>query len=105
MVSFSKQAFTESITMSLIPFAHKNSSKSKGYISTTVSYPTGIESCPSSIVLSLLPYPLTPKREPVEITSKRPSIWNDFNAVLASLHRSEERRVGKECRSRWSPYH
>src|SRR2546430_15806393 len=27
--------------------------------------------------------------------------------VLALLHthRSEERRVGKECRSRWSPYH
>ena len=24
--------------------------------------------------------------------------------VLATL-RSEERRVGKECRSRWSPYH
>ena len=22
-----------------------------------------------------------------------------------SLFRSEERRVGKECRSRWSPYH
>src|SRR2546426_5211291 len=22
-----------------------------------------------------------------------------------SRHRSEERRVGKECRSRWSPYH
>ena len=22
-----------------------------------------------------------------------------------SPHRSEERRVGKECRSRWSPYH
>ena len=22
-----------------------------------------------------------------------------------SDHRSEERRVGKECRSRWSPYH
>ena len=21
------------------------------------------------------------------------------------LERSEERRVGKECRSRWSPYH
>src|SRR3989440_2692055 len=27
-------------------------------------------------------------------------------AVLATLAaRSEERRVGKECRSRWSPYH
>src|SRR5258708_30616971 len=24
---------------------------------------------------------------------------------LMSLYRSEERRVGKECRSRWSPYH
>ena len=24
---------------------------------------------------------------------------------LDSRHRSEERRVGKECRSRWSPYH
>ena len=23
----------------------------------------------------------------------------------AKLYRSEERRVGKECRSRWSPYH
>ena len=23
----------------------------------------------------------------------------------SNLHRSEERRVGKECRSRWSPYH
>ena len=24
---------------------------------------------------------------------------------LLKIHRSEERRVGKECRSRWSPYH
>src|SRR2546427_7420562 len=24
---------------------------------------------------------------------------------VADAHRSEERRVGKECRSRWSPYH
>ena len=23
----------------------------------------------------------------------------------ADVYRSEERRVGKECRSRWSPYH
>src|SRR5258707_13991711 len=26
-------------------------------------------------------------------------------AAIALTHRSEERRVGKECRSRWSPYH
>ena len=25
--------------------------------------------------------------------------------TLAQIKRSEERRVGKECRSRWSPYH
>src|SRR5256885_11796374 len=27
------------------------------------------------------------------------------DARLHALARSEERRVGKECRSRWSPYH
>ena len=25
--------------------------------------------------------------------------------VIGVAQRSEERRVGKECRSRWSPYH
>src|SRR2546428_12228866 len=28
---------------------------------------------------------------------------SDF--LLPTSYRSEERRVGKECRSRWSPYH
>ena len=28
-----------------------------------------------------------------------------FAVTFADLGRSEERRVGKECRSRWSPYH
>ena len=27
------------------------------------------------------------------------------NFLPDSIDRSEERRVGKECRSRWSPYH
>ena len=27
------------------------------------------------------------------------------SVVAATGQRSEERRVGKECRSRWSPYH
>ena len=26
-------------------------------------------------------------------------------ALFENQYRSEERRVGKECRSRWSPYH
>ena len=29
----------------------------------------------------------------------------DFSTDTAIYPRSEERRVGKECRSRWSPYH
>ena len=28
-----------------------------------------------------------------------------INALTERKGRSEERRVGKECRSRWSPYH
>src|SRR5688572_33506959 len=28
----------------------------------------------------------------------------DFE-IVGQMKRSEERRVGKECRSRWSPYH
>jgi len=32
-------------------------------------------------------------------SDRRPFVFGDFD------FRSEERRVGKECRSRWSPYH
>ena len=28
-----------------------------------------------------------------------------YSQFIGKLNRSEERRVGKECRSRWSPYH
>ena len=35
-----------------------------------------------------------------------PSSWGKVvYSSWPSLDRSEERRVGKECRSRWSPYH
>src|SRR3712207_5664358 len=32
-------------------------------------------------------------------------IWDVSAEIARSGARSEERRVGKECRSRWSPYH
>ena len=32
-------------------------------------------------------------------------IGEALSAALGGVVRSEERRVGKECRSRWSPYH
>src|SRR5574341_1847688 len=52
-----------------------------------------------------------PGIERVRFTSPHPK---DFPPALLDAvvehprickHRSEERRVGKECRSRWSPYH
>ena len=38
----------------------------------------------------------------LKLADKRLGLLINFNVVLI---RSEERRVGKECRSRWSPYH
>src|SRR2546430_16360777 len=35
----------------------------------------------------------------------RGGVMVSVNRMDAVLERSEERRVGKECRSRWSPYH
>src|SRR2546425_5349829 len=35
----------------------------------------------------------------------RPEHQNADPALQLAKERSEERRVGKECRSRWSPYH
>ena len=31
--------------------------------------------------------------------------WAHAQHIIRDTTRSEERRVGKECRSRWSPYH
>ena len=39
------------------------------------------------------------------ITNNEERVGNYLHDYLAPLARSEERRVGKECRSRWSPYH
>ncbi len=41
-----------------------------------------------------------------EIVSACYDFASAFDSAFGSLRcRSEERRVGKECRSRWSPYH
>ena len=45
-------------------------------------------------------------RERAELDANRISAPNRTAAAQKALAtRSEERRVGKECRSRWSPYH
>ena len=49
------------------------------------------------------PIRLAQKAEPAEAAVPP----REFDIVFEDEHttRSEERRVGKECRSRWSPYH
>src|SRR2546429_8838948 len=42
---------------------------------------------------------------PPNATGKN-GVWKEsWSTFPTSSRRSEERRVGKECRSRWSPYH
>ena len=40
-----------------------------------------------------------------DFLSPRAHVRSPMGLALQTLIRSEERRVGKECRSRWSPYH
>ena len=48
------------------------------------------------------------KRMSSPVTARGGILWAGAGMVVATLvtflWRSEERRVGKECRSRWSPY-
>src|SRR3712207_7506632 len=74
--------------------------------------------CSSDLAVNLK-FTVSLRKIPVEGETKRPSlrptamgglVWryssqkNPLSGPLSSP-RSEERRVGKECRSRWSPYH
>src|SRR2546429_7144896 len=82
---------------------------------------TGVQTCALPISLSI--------RLEVEISKRIESAENEIKEIIYGLgfagkehialaekliseppkerfdRRSEERRVGKECRSRWSPYH
>ena len=40
-----------------------------------------------------------------QVNERLPLAIVDPEEIEAIVERSEERRVGKECRSRWSPYH
>ena len=41
----------------------------------------------------------------LEVAMRQNDLAFEVRDYLKSHPRSEERRVGKECRSRWSPYH
>ena len=48
---------------------------------------------------------IIPKELDKETTTKFLEACEQFERIMNDSGRSEERRVGKECRSRWSPYH
>src|SRR4030042_6291883 len=59
------------------------------------------------VVMELTAIPAVEEtREIIDVISPEP-ILSQYQISLARWisERSEERRVGKECRSRWSPYH
>src|SRR2546430_15430109 len=49
----------------------------------------------------------TPDRGSISVLGLDPfrQVYKLQERIGVQLQRSEERRVGKECRSRWSPYH
>src|SRR5256885_10548033 len=77
---------------------------------------TGVQTCALPILHSFVVH-LDSNQEltqggRLEGLSLRPAwCWDQLTQLLCpqgtenTLSRSEERRVGKECRSRWSPYH
>ena len=54
-----------------------------------------------------------PAKSKLKVTPSSGNVFRDLgfskeeaeHLVIRADLRSEERRVGKECRSRWSPYH
>src|SRR3712207_8009767 len=70
---------------------------------------TGVQTCALPILLIAMPSvgPQT-VREIAKLLLEYNvciKVLPDLSVLLDGKLRSEERRVGKECRSRWSPYH
>src|SRR5256885_17105312 len=67
-----------------------------------VAFPTGVS---ASFIISVLQAWRSGQVVcPVEAGQAPPKVTRELPPGIVHL-RSEERRVGKECRSRWSPYH
>ena len=47
------------------------------------------------------------KEELIDLLKNHEAVlaFQEAEKAIGQIPRSEERRVGKECRSRWSPYH
>src|SRR2546429_3619485 len=76
----------------------------------TCALPIYVESGPLDLQGARIPHQRLPQDSPA-VRGRRQGVGQDVRGrgqerVLGGVHRrSEERRVGKEGRSRWSPYH
>src|SRR3712207_8915283 len=74
---------------------------------------TGVQTCALPIFVNIRVASPTEARSlnPSAENKLTSSAWSKLTSAsgrekgLPEFGRSEERRVGKECRSRWSPYH
>src|SRR3712207_8022674 len=73
---------------------------------------TGVQTCALPIFFVLCFFLHLPKQKgrifqctPLRLRLSFSLRYTFLFAPLRYVFRSEERRVGKECRSRWSPYH
>ena len=93
------------------PKTEKFEDEIKGYVSS--KYAVGTNSCTAALELSLMAIGIKRGDEIITTPMTFPATANVIvhqgaKPVFVDIERdtrSEERRVGKECRSRWSPYH
>ena len=76
--------------------------KKRIWISAIIVAVLALTACGSKTESTDLEETNTSQEEKV-VTMAYDQTWNSLNPYSST--RSEERRVGKECRSRWSPYH
>src|SRR2546430_13182559 len=73
-------------------------------IANTINAGADIGAIAAAINL-LVPVPIAVLVVPIALIILALQIWGSYRLIARTFKRSEERRVGKECRSRWSPYH
>src|SRR2546426_7810027 len=73
---------------------------------------TGVQTCalpiwvnPEVVKISVEANLLTIKGTKEQVAEEKAEKVHRYERTYGAFERSEERRVGKECRSRWSPYH
>src|SRR5256885_5469652 len=81
---------------------------------------TGVQTCALPILvgnIGIYPFILIPiavgiailkhRLYDIDVVINKTVVFGTLAAFITAVYvaRSEERRVGKECRSRWSPYH